>query len=191
VILSDVGIRAALASGDLEIDPPPQDDQYTPSSIDLFLGGGFRVWDRGRLAMPGFSPTLDLALQNYQATASGYLIDAVLDAGGAFVLQPGQFVLAVTRERVNLRRSSRLAARVEGRSSMARLGLVVHLTAPTIHAGFSGNIALEMVNFGPFHLRLVPETTRVCQLIVEQLSEEPGQELRSGFVGQRDPGGRA
>lgn len=191
MILSDVGIRAALVSGDLEIDPPPQDDQYTPSSIDLFLGGGFRVWDTGRLAMPGFSPTLDLALQNYQATASGYLIDAVVDAGGAFVLQPGQFVLAVTKERVNLRRSSRLAARVEGRSSMARLGLVVHLTAPTIHAGFSGTITLEMVNFGPFHLRLVPDTTRVCQLIVEQLSEEPGQELRSGFVGQRDPSGRA
>ena len=73
---------------------------------------------------------------------------------------------------------------------MARLGLVVHLTAPTIHAGFSGNITLEMVNFGPFHLRLVPDRTRVCQLIVEQLREEAGQDLRSGFVGQKDPRGR-
>lgn len=188
MILSDVGIRAALAAGDLEIDPSPHDDQYTPSSIDLFLGGGFKVWD-SRLGMPGFTPTLDLALQNYQATASGFLIDATLDRDGAFVLQPGQFVLAVTRERVNLRRTSRLAARVEGRSSMARLGLVVHLTAPTIHAGFQGNITLEMVNFGRFHLRLVPNSTRVCQLIVERLSEEPEQELKSTFVGQRDPGG--
>lgn len=189
MILSDVGIKAAIASGDLVIDPLPSDDQFTPSSIDLHLGGGFRVWDGRRLTTPGLTPTLDLAVQNYQATAASFLIDPVLDADGAFVLQPNQFVMAVTRERVNLRRSARLAARIEGRSSMARLGLVVHLTAPTIHAGFSGNITLEMVNFGPFHLRLVPQTTRVCQLIVEQLSEEPSQDLRSAFVGQHDPTG--
>jgi dCTP deaminase len=189
VILSDVGIRAAIDAGDLDIDPPPADDQFTTSSIDLHLGGGFKVWDGKRLTTPGLTPTLDLALQNFQSTAASFLIDAALDGDGAFILQPNQFVMAVTRERVNLRRSARLAARIEGRSSMARLGLVVHLTAPTIHAGFSGVITLEMVNFGPFHLRLVPQSTRVCQLIVEQLSEEPGQDLRSGFVGQRDPSG--
>lgn len=189
MILSDVGIRAAIAAGDIDIDPPPNDDQFTTSSIDLFLGGGFKVWDGKRLTVPGLTPTLDLAVQNYQATASSYLIDAPLDNEGAFVLPPGQFVLAVTREKINLRRTARLAARVEGRSSMARLGLVVHLTAPTIHAGFSGTVTLEMVNFGPFHLRLVPRETRVCQLIFEQLSEEPAGDLHSRFVGQKDPGG--
>jgi len=189
VILSDVGIRAAIAAGDIDIDPSPADDQFTTSSIDLFLGGGFKVWDGKRLTVPGLTPTLDLAVQNYQATAGSYLIDPPLDANGAFVLPPGQFVLAVTREKINLRRTARLAARVEGRSSMARLGLVVHLTAPTIHAGFSGTVTLEMVNFGPFHLRLVPHETRVCQLIFEQLSEEPAHDLRSRFVDQKDPGG--
>jgi dCTP deaminase len=118
-------------------------------------------------------------------------MDAPLDHEGAFLLAPRQFVMAVTKERVNLKRTACLAARAEGRSSMARLGLVVHLTAPTIHAGFDGKITLEMVNFGPFHLRLVPERTRVCQLILEQLSGEAGQDLRSGFVGQRDPRGGA
>lgn len=190
MILTDLGIKAAIAAGDLEIDPPPQDDQYTPCSIDLHLGGGFRVWDR-RLGIPGFAPTLDLAEQSYQVTASGFLMDAPLDQDGAFLLVPGQFVMAVTKERVNLKRTACLAARVEGRSSMARLGLVVHLTAPTIHAGFDGKITLEMVNFGPFHLRLVPDRTRVCQLILEQLSGEAGQDLRSGFVGQHDPRGGA
>jgi dCTP deaminase len=190
VILSDVGIRAAIAAGDIDIDPHPDDDQFTTSSIDLFLGGGFKVWDGKRLTVPGLTPTLDLVLQNYQATAASYLIDPPLDANGAFVLQPGQFVLAVTREKINLRRTARLAARVEGRSSLARLGLVVHLTAPTIHAGFSGTITLEMVNFGPFHLRLVPDETRVCQLIFEQLSGEPGQDLDTRFMGQSDPTGR-
>lgn len=189
MILSDVGIRAAIAAGDLEIDPIPNDDQYTPSSIDLHLGGSFRIWD-DRLTIHGLAPTLDLAEQTYQVTASGFLTDAPVERDGAFILAPRQFVMAVTRERVNLKRTARLAARVEGRSSMARLGLVVHLTAPTIHAGFSGNITLEMVNFGPFHLRLVPDRTRVCQLIVEQLREEAGQDLRSGFVGQKDPRGR-
>jgi dCTP deaminase len=189
VILSDIGLKAAIASGDLVIDPLPTDDQFTPSSIDLHLGGNFRVWDDGRLKTPGLTPTLDLAAQTFQTTAASFLLDPTLDPGGAFVLKPNQFVMAVTRERVDLKRSARLAARIEGRSSMARLGLVVHLTAPTIHAGFSGNITLEMVNFGPFHLRLVPQTTRVCQLIVEQLSEEPGQDLQSRFVGQHDPSG--
>lgn len=188
MILSDLGIRAALEAGDLEIDPAPKDDQFTSSSLDLHLGGGFRVWDP-KLNTAGFRPVLDLAEQTFQITAKGFLIDGAVDADGAFVLEPGQFVLAVTQERVNLKRGARLAARVEGRSSMARLGLVVHLTAPTIHAGFSGNITLEMVNFGRFHLRLVPSRTRVCQLIVEQLSGEPGQDLRSAFVGQRDASG--
>jgi dCTP deaminase len=190
MILTDLGIKAAIAAGDLEIDPPPQDDQYTPCSLDLHLGGGFRVWDQ-RLTIQGLAPTLDLAEQSYQVTASGFLMDAPLDHEGAFLLAPRQFVMAVTKERVNLKRTACLAARVEGRSSMARLGLVVHLTAPTIHAGFDGKITLEMVNFGPFHLRLVPERTRVCQLILEQLSGEAGQDLRSGFVGQRDPRGGA
>jgi hypothetical protein len=65
-------------------------------------------------------------------------------------------MLAITRERIHLHRDYKLAARVEGRSSLARIGMIVHLTAPTIHAGFRGPITLEMINFSPFHLRLVP-----------------------------------
>ena len=91
MILSDVGIKAAIAAGDLEIDPPTGDDQFTPSSIDLHLGGGFRVWDGKRLTTPGLTPTLDLALQNFQSTAASFLIDPTLDADGAFILQPNQF----------------------------------------------------------------------------------------------------
>lgn len=190
MILSDVGIRAAIEAGELEVDPAPTADQYTPSSLDLHLGGSFKVWD-SRLGTPGFIPTLDLAEQTFTQTARGFLMDAPVEGDGAFVLQPGGFVLAMTRERINLKRSSRLAGRIEGRSSMARLGLVVHLTAPTIHAGFEGKVTLEMVNFGRFHLRLIPERTRLCQLVVERLSEESGQDLRSGFVGQGEPGGGA
>lgn len=79
---------------------------------------------------------------------------------------------------------SRIAARVEGRSTLARLGLVVHLTAPVIHAGFSGIIALEMYHFGPHPLRLWPGKHPICQLIFERVGEEPEGGVRSVYQGQ-------
>jgi dCTP deaminase len=66
---------------------------------------------------------------------------------------------------------------------------VVHLTAPTIHSGFEGNITLEMINFSPFYLRLIPGKTRICQLIVERLETEPEGEIKTDFQGQRKPTG--
>jgi dCTP deaminase len=98
-------------------------------------------------------------------------------------------MLAITRERVHLNRNYKLAARVEGRSSLARLGLIVHLTAPTIHAGFNGKITLEMINFGPFYLKMVPNQTPICQLIIEQLESEPTQDIATSFQGQTLPSG--
>lgn len=81
-----------------------------------------------------------------------------------------------------------LAARVEGKSSLARFGLLVHFTAPTIHAGFEGNIALEMMNLGPASIRLVSGMP-ICQLIIEQVAGEPVGNAGQ-FAGQRDPAGR-
>jgi dCTP deaminase len=98
-------------------------------------------------------------------------------------------MLAITRERVHLKIDSRVAARVEGRSSLARLGLMLHITAPTVHAGWNGHITLEMVNLGPFHLKLVPEKTRICQLIIERLESDPGMDIAADFQGQTKPSG--
>ena len=97
----------------------------------------------------------------------------------------------MTRESVHLKPGSKLAARVEGRSSLARLGLVVHLTAPTIHANFNAPITLEMINHGPFYLRLVPGKTRVCQLIFERLETEPAEDIKTEFQHQTSPAGKA
>ena len=94
--------------------------------------------------------------------------------------QPGH-ILAQTREKIKSNPQARLAARVEGRSSLARIGLIVHLTAPTIHAGFEGNITLEIINFGPFHLRLVPRETRICQLIFERLESDFEGDINTKF----------
>jgi dCTP deaminase len=144
MILSNEGIRKALASGDLVVDPAPQENQYTTSAVDLYLGDRFKIWDNSRLHIPGVSVQLNLADQHFDRTAAAYLTPAPVDGTGEYVLKPGSFVLGITRERIHLKRSALLAARVEGRSSFARLGLVVHLTAPIIHAGFDGNITLEM-----------------------------------------------
>jgi dCTP deaminase len=107
-----------------------------------------------------------------------------------FILRPQRLVLAQTLERVAFpiregRRS--LAARVEGKSSFARCGLLVHFTAPTIHAGFEGTIALELINLGPCDIALYPDSP-ICQLVIEVVSGMPFRN-DSQFQGQSRPGG--
>lgn len=191
MVLSNEGIKKALERNALEISPVPDDTQYTTSAVDLFLGDEFHVWDDQKLAIPGLTPQLDLSLQEFSKTARAFLVPARKQLDGSVIFPPWRehpwHMLAITRERVHLNRGFKLAARVEGRSSLARIGLVVHLTAPTIHAGFKGKITLEMINFSPFHLKLVPNRTRICQLIVEQLESEPTLEIATAFQGQPFP----
>lgn len=169
MILSNDGIRRALEQGALEISPTPSDTQYTTSAVDLFLGDEFQVWDPRKLEVKGVTHVLDLSQQEFATTSRAYLVPAKKEDDGSVIFPPFRthpwHMLAITRERIHLNRSFKLAARVEGRSSLARIGIIVHLTAPTIHAGFNGRIALEMINFSPFHLKLVPNQTRICQLI--------------------------
>jgi dCTP deaminase len=95
------------------------------------------------------------------------------------MVEPGDFVLGWTEEYIDLPTQSRIAARVEGKSSLARLGIGIHITAPTIHAGFEGTIQLEICNHGTLRVRLTPGM-RVCQLIFEQTAGTP----EKGYVGQ-------
>jgi len=174
MILSNDGLRRALKEGALEISPEPSDTQYTTSAVDLFLGDEFHVWDADKLKVEGFKPELNPAQQKFAQTAKAFLIPVKKQDDGSVIFPPFRehpwHMLAITRERVHLNRNFKLAARLEGRSSLARIGLIVHLTAPTIHAGFNGKITLEMINFSPFYLRMVPNQTQICQLIVEQLA---------------------
>ena len=192
MILSDDGLKRALKNGALEISPAPTEVQFNTSAVDLFLGDEFYVWDQ-KLKLEGFSPTLDLSVQNFKKTASHFLVPLKKENDGSVIFPPYRehpwHMLAITRERVHLTRNSKLAARVEGRSSLARLGLVVHLTAPTIHSGWNGKITLEMINFSPFHLKLIPDRTPVCQLIVEMLESEPLRDITTIFQGQTNPSG--
>jgi dCTP deaminase len=152
MILSNAGIRAAIQAGEIEIDPPPV--EYSPSAVDLLLGDEFQSWDEERLRVPGVTTIVDLAEQRFPLTAAAYLKDVPRERDGSVVFPPFKVqqshLLAITRERVHLKIGSKVAARVEGRSGLARLGLMVHITAPTVHAGWNGRITLEMVNLGPF-----------------------------------------
>lgn len=191
MILSDVGIKQAIQERLINITPAPADEQFQTSAVDMILGDSFKVWDLERLATQGFVGVLDLSTQKFGSTAASFAKDAKLEQDGSYILPPyrvvPQVLLCQTREYIELSPSSMLAARVEGRSSLARLGVMVHLTAPTIHAGFRGKITLEVINHGPFHLKLVPHRTTICQFIFEMLSSVPGSEISTAFAGQIDP----
>lgn len=115
-----------------------------------------------------------------------------IDIGdGSFILKPGKFILAWTVEKVGLPINSRIAAGVEGKSSLARLGIVMHLTAPTIHAAFGATVGvhgaqlqLEMCNHGTLQVRLTPGLP-VCQLIFEQTLGRTKKGYSGQFVRQR------
>jgi dCTP deaminase len=180
VILSDIQIRQALECGRIAIDPAPADDQFAPSAVDLHVGEEFKKWKQ-----PAAGSASPIRLSAVCLPSFGHLMEDIPpESDGSIILTPGAFALAQTRERVVLPEDSRLAARVEGRSSYARLGLVVHMTAPTIHAGFAGTIVLEMMNFGPFPLKIDPGRTRICQLVFEELGAPPSCALRTVFQNQ-------
>lgn len=193
MILSKGEIAQAIAAGVISVDPPPRDDQYSSTALDLYLGAEFFCWDREKmtsLSRVGIDYSLDAArVESFSDLAKEYLIPAPVDAEGCHILRPGEFVLGITREWVAMPLESRIAARVEGRSSLARMGLAVHLTAPTIHADWYGKIALEMVNVGAWPIKLRPYELKVCQLIFERVGEPEDSAESSRFQGQQSPAG--
>jgi dCTP deaminase len=181
MILSDREIRAAMERGALRITPPPPLEVYSSTAVDLTLGPELRTWSSAdaagagsqvRPASPGFNVTAIL----------DRLTERVLIGADGYELKPGQFVLGWTAEKIRLPHRARLAARVEGKSSLARLGLGIHVTAPTIHAGFGYRegdeghegtpLQLEIWNVGL--LPIVLDTgLPICQLIFEAVDGTP------------------
>jgi dCTP deaminase len=191
MILSDTDIKKALEEGRIKIDPPPSQEQFSPSAVDLVLGDEFLQFltpkelnareprgARRPLAIDCF----EIDIREFQNRYAKEILDREDD--GSFRMEPGIFTLARTRERIHLPKSSKIAARVEGRSTLARLGLVVHMTAPVIHADFEGVIALEMYNFNHYPLLLRPNELRICQLVLEEVSNVPEGELMSAHQHQ-------
>lgn len=171
MILCDHHIQELVSDGALVIDPPPHADQYDSTSLNLRVGDDFRVW-KSSLRAAGTIHSIDLDHINL-ADIYDLTDDLSADPTGVVAIPAGAFVLVRTLEDITLPLKSKIAARVEGRSKLARLGLTAHITAPTIHAGFSGKITLEILNHGPFELRVRPNQSRLCQLIFEKVSGIP------------------
>lgn len=188
MILCDNEIRAALQSQALIIEPLPAHERIQPSAVDLLLADEFKKWTKGP---GGASVVIDPGRDDFSfnEVAKTYMQPVPLENDGAIVVNPGELVLGMTKEKVELPARHRLAARVEGRSTLGRLGLTVHVTAPTIHATFRGHITLEIVNLGALPIRLRPGMV-ICQLIIEQVFGTPASELTSIFQDQTTVLGR-
>ncbi len=176
--LSDRDIFEEIECGNLVFDPEVELNQVSASSIDLRLADVFTV---PKLPPDGMFFAIDPSVISPEAVFRDYAEVVTVPSGDKFELKPGAFVLGYTLEKVSL--PNHLAARIEGRSSMARLGVSVHQTAPTVQANFSGQLRLEISNVGPYTVLLEPGT-RFCQLIVEKLSSAARSTNVSQFQNQ-------
>lgn len=176
MILTDREIEIALAQKHIIVDPIPDlKEALSSTSLDLTLSDRFAEWQ----SRPGMPIRPGAPGYNYAST-SAIRTDYTQKS---FELKSRHFVLAWTAEYVELPLHSRIAARVEGKSSLARLGVSVHVTAPTIHSGFDGNIQLEMFNFGALDI-ILDQGMKVCQLIFEYTAGTPLKGYSGIFSGQ-------
>jgi dCTP deaminase len=177
MILSDRTIREALAAGRIVIDPLDE-ACIQPSSVDLRLDRYFRVF------LNHTTPVIDVKKPLDDLTR---LVE--IDQGDAFILHPGEFVLGSTAEVVGL--PDDLVARIEGKSSLGRLGLLIHSTAGFIDAGFSGHITLELSNVANLPITLYPgmKIGQVSFLRMTTPADVPygSSQVGSKYQGQRGP----
>ena len=190
MVLSNVAIRDALRSGRLVITPPPPMDisknPYSTMSIDFHLDVIVEVPNRLPIAIDLTSEEKITKLIKSNSQTFTLSMDQ------PYRLKPKRFVLAKTKETVGLPicKEHSLSARVEGKSSVARCGLLIHFTAPTIHNGWNGPIALEIINHGINDFLLTPEMS-ICQLLFEEVQGEVVPTEGSQFMGQTRPSGAA
>ena len=194
MILSDRDIRKSLASGHIKVDPAPDlAIQLGSTGLDFRLSSQFRVFKPSSIPYidPQDAKTLDAhttVIDVAEESEEQPLLPHLPEGPRAFVIHPGEFVLGMTIEDIEL--PNDLAGRLEGRSSLGRLGIVVHSTAGHFDAGFKGRIVLEISNHGVIPVLLYPGM-RFCQMVFESLSSpaeiDYQKKKNAKYVGQSDP----
>ncbi len=180
MILSDRDIKKAIVSGRIKISPKPDlKTQLGSCSIDLRLGKQFRIFNHSKFAfIDPASPKL----------SSEMMTKISLSPGEPFILQPRDFVLATTIETITL--PDDLIGRLEGRSSLGRLGIVVHSTASIFDPGWNGVVVMELGNLGRMPVALHPGM-RICSMTFEELTSPalvPYYKKKSAkYAGQKTP----
>ena len=160
MILSDRDIKKYIKEGKIKITPKPDfKEQLGPCSLDLHLGNIFKTFK------PSEYPYLD---PRRKIDFEEIMEEIEIEDNAPFILQPKGFVLTTTKEEFSL--SDDLMARLDGRSTLARLGLVVHLTAARFDPGWKGKAVMELGNMGTMPVILYAAVTRICALTFETLS---------------------
>ncbi len=172
MVLSDRTIREELASGRLVIEPFDE-SLLQPSSVDLRVANAFRVFHNNRRAY------IDVRAANDDLTEI-----VTVAEGEAFILHPGEFVLGSTLERVAL--PDDLVARLEGKSSLGRLGLLIHSTAGYIDPGFDGTITLELSNVARLPISIYPGMA-IGQISYLQMTTPVDKPYQGKYQRQRGP----
>lgn len=175
MLLSDRDIRASIESGRIGLDPLDM-SLIQPSSMDVRLDRFFRLFDNHKY------PFIDPREQQDDLTR---FVEVAKDE--AFILHPGEFVLGSTFEFVTL--GNDIAARLEGKSSLGRLGLLTHSTAGFVDPGFQGHVTLELSNTATLPIKLWPGM-KIGQLCFFQLSSESENPYGSAKYGSRYQGQR-
>ena len=177
MLLSDRDIRAEIAAGRVAVEPFAE-SMVQPSSVDVRLDRYFRVFENHKYSV------IDPSIEQSELTR-----EVIVEPNEHFILHPGEFVLASTYEIITL--PDDIAGRLEGKSSLGRLGLLTHSTAGFIDPGFSGHITLELSNVANLPVKLFPgmKIGQLCLIKLSSPAEHPygSAVYASRYQGQRGP----
>lgn len=177
MLLSDRDILAEIKAGRVSCEPF-HEAMIQPSSVDVRLDKYFRVFENHKYSV------IDPSIEQSELTR-----EVIADGDEAFILHPGEFVLASTYEVITL--PDDIAGRLEGKSSLGRLGLLTHSTAGFIDPGFSGHITLELSNVANLPVKLFPgmKIGQLCLIKLSSPAEHPygSEKYGSRYQGQRGP----
>ena len=177
MLLSDRDIRSEIANGRVAVEPY-EEAMIQPSSVDVRLDKFFRVFENHKYSV------IDPSIEQPELTR-----EVITEGDEPFILHPGEFVLASTYEVITL--PDDIAGRLEGKSSLGRLGLLTHSTAGFIDPGFSGHITLELSNVANLPVKLFPgmKIGQLCLIKLSSPAEHPygSEKYGSRYQGQRGP----
>lgn len=179
MVLSDVDIRRYVEQGKIAVTPPLPPEQFGSCSVDFRLGNEFSIFEHSK------HPYIDLS---NRVEIQSLMRTVTVKDGEPFILQPREFALAITLETLEL--ADDVLGRLEGRSSLGRIGIIVHGTAGLFDPGWSGKATLELSNLGIMPVALYPGM-RICSMTFEQLSSPSSMPYRkkpgNKYAGQTSP----
>lgn len=179
MVLSDVDIRRYIERGKIRISPELPEEQFGSCSVDFRLGAEFSVFEHSRHAY------IDV---REKSAIQDIMRGIHVKSGDPFVLQPREFALAITEETLEL--DDDVLGRLEGRSSLGRIGIIVHGTAGLFDPGWRGKATLELSNLGIMPVALYPGM-RICSFTFEQLSSPVAvpyyKKVTNKYAGQMQP----